>query len=136
MFGITHVVAVDGYSRKIVGLITIPKKNPIVIYDLLFLPLLNSRGLWELVRVDHGTEFALIISAQKYLSHQRHNQSREPVLQSLSRQNHRAERIWPEVNQRINYPVKRLLLAMENNEEIHMGDDETRFCVLDHYVGY
>lgn len=30
MFGITHVVAVDGYSRKIVGLITIPKKNPIV----------------------------------------------------------------------------------------------------------
>ena len=61
IFGITHVVAVDGYSRKIVGLITIPKKNPIVIYDLLFLPLLNSHGLWEQVRVDHGTEFALII---------------------------------------------------------------------------
>ena len=26
MFGITHVVAVDGYSRKIVGFITIPNK--------------------------------------------------------------------------------------------------------------
>ena len=36
MFGVTHVVAVDGYSRKIVGFITIPKKNPILIYDLLF----------------------------------------------------------------------------------------------------
>ena len=126
MFGITHVVAVDGYSRKIVGFITIPKKNPIVIYDLLFLPLLNSHGLSDQVR---GTEFALIISAQMYLSHFRHNQSREPVLQSLSRQNHRAERIWPELNQRINYPIKRLLIEMENNEDINMGDDVTRFCV-------
>jgi hypothetical protein len=27
MFGITHVVAVDGYSRKFVGFITIPPKN-------------------------------------------------------------------------------------------------------------
>jgi hypothetical protein len=129
MFGITHVVAVDGYSRKFVGFITIPKKNPILIYDLLFLPLLHSNGLWDQVRVDHGTEFALIISAQKHLSPFRNIQSREPVLQSLSRQNHRAERIWPELNQRINYPIKRVLISMENNEEINMGDDVTRFCV-------
>ena len=26
MFGLTHVLAIDGYSRKIVGFITIPKK--------------------------------------------------------------------------------------------------------------
>ena len=26
MFGVTHVLAIDGYSRKIVGFITIPKK--------------------------------------------------------------------------------------------------------------
>lgn len=129
MFGITHVVAVDGYSRKIVAFITIPKKNPIIIYKRLFLPLLQSQGLWDQVRVDHGAEFALVISAQRYLSHFRHNQRCEPVLQSLSCQNHRAERIWPEVNQRINYPIKRLLISMENNEEIQMGDDLTRFCV-------
>ena len=43
----------------------------------------------------------------------------------MSRQNHRAERIWPEINQRINYPIKRI---MENNE-INMGDDLTKFCV-------
>ena len=29
MYGIVHILAVDGYSRKIVGFITIPKKNPI-----------------------------------------------------------------------------------------------------------
>ena len=39
MFGVTHVLAIDGYSRKIVGFITIPKKTPI---HLLFRPLLLS----------------------------------------------------------------------------------------------
>ena len=51
------------------------------------------------------------------------------MLQSLSRQNHRAEIIWPEVNQRINYPIKQLLLDMENNEERCKGDETTKFCV-------
>ena len=39
------------------------------------------------------------------------------------------ERIWPEVNHRINYPIKRLLLDMENNGEIDMGEETTKFCV-------
>ena len=129
MFSITHVVAIDGYSRKIVGLITIPKKNATVIYDLLFQPLLHSVGLWDQLRVDHGTEFALIITAQQHLSQHRQNRSRQPVLQSLSRQNHRAERIWPEVNRRINYPFKCALIDMENREKLNMGNDVTRFCV-------
>ena len=30
MLGVTHVVAVDGYSRNIVGFVTIPKKNAIM----------------------------------------------------------------------------------------------------------
>ena len=47
MFGVTHVVAIDGCSRKIVGFVTIPKKNPILIYDMLFRPLLLSQGLWD-----------------------------------------------------------------------------------------
>lgn len=63
-FGVTHVAAIDGYSRKIVGFVTVPKKNAIMIYDLLFRPLLLSQGRWDQVRVDHGTEFALIITAQ------------------------------------------------------------------------
>ena len=129
MFGVTHVVAIDGNSRKIVGFITIPKKNASVIYDLLFRPLLHSQGLWDQVRVDHGTEFALVITAQQYLSQYRQNHNHQPVLQSLSRQNHRAERIWPEINQRVNYPLKQVLIDMENNEELNMGDEVTKFCV-------
>ena len=129
-FGVTHVVAIDGYSRKIVGFITIPKKNSIVIYDLLFRPLLLLYGMWAQVRVDHGTEFALIITAQQHLAqHHQQNQSCHPVLQSLSRQNHRAERVWPEINNYINYPVKRVLIEMESAEEINMGDEVTKFCV-------
>lgn len=129
MFGVTHVVAVDGYSRKIVGFITIPKKNAIAIYDLLFRPLLLTEGLWEQVRVDHGTEFSLLITAQVLLSPQRQNQDHQPVLQSLSRQNHRAECIWVEVNQRVNYPIKRVLVDMENSEEIDMENESIKFCV-------
>lgn len=130
MFGVTHVLAIDGYSRKIVGFITIPKKNPIVIYDLLFRPLLLSEGMWDQVRVDHGTEFTLVVAAQVYLSSLRQNPSHHlPVLQSLSRLNHRAERIWPEVNQRVNYPVKHVLVDMENNGEIDMSDEVIKFCV-------
>ena len=33
MFGVTHVIAIDGYSSKIVGWSTMPVKNNLVIYD-------------------------------------------------------------------------------------------------------
>lgn len=36
MFGVTHVLTVDGYSRKIVGMVTMPVKNAIMIYHILF----------------------------------------------------------------------------------------------------
>ena len=45
MFGVTHMVAVDGYSCKIVGFITLPQKNAILIYDLMFRPLLLTQGM-------------------------------------------------------------------------------------------
>ncbi len=54
---VTHILAGDGFSRKIVVLITIPRKNPIAIYHALMRPLLISEGLWDQVRVDHGAEF-------------------------------------------------------------------------------
>ena len=49
MYGVVHVLAVDGYSRKIVGFIT-PRKNPIAIYGYLFRPVLSRCGIW---RTDH-----------------------------------------------------------------------------------
>ena len=57
-------------------------------------------------------------------------QDQPPALQSPSRQNHRVERMLPEVNQRVNYPVKRVLVEMESNGEIDMTDDVVKFCVL------
>ena len=36
MFGVTHICAVDGYSGKIVGFITLPIKNNVEIYEHLF----------------------------------------------------------------------------------------------------
>ena len=110
MYGVTHVMAVDGFSRKTVGMISIPLKNPITIYHTLMRLLLIFEGLWQQSRLDHDTEFVLVVAAQQYLAGQRLWQDRHPVLQSTSRQNHRLERMWPEVTQRINYPVKRILL--------------------------
>ena len=53
-----HVLA--GYSRKIVGVVTMPVKNAITIYHTLLRPLLVTEGLWDQIRVDYGTEFALV----------------------------------------------------------------------------
>ena len=128
-FGVTHVAAIDGYSRKIVGFITIPRKNAIAIYHALFKPMLINEGLWEQVRVDHGREFALIITIQKELQSLRRNSNHRPVLQSMSTQNHRVERLWPEINQRINYPIKRILVMMESAGELDLSNDKDKFSV-------
>ena len=36
MFGVTHVIARDGYSGKIVGFMTMPIKNNLAIYESVF----------------------------------------------------------------------------------------------------
>ena len=36
MFGVTHVIAIDGYSRMIVAHLTIPVKNNILIYEQVY----------------------------------------------------------------------------------------------------
>ena len=128
-FGVTHILAVDGYSRKIVGLITIPTKNATSIYNALMRPLLISEGMWEQVRVDHGTEFCLLVAMQRHLSNFRQRQSRLPALQTTSTNNHRVERMWVEVNQRVNYPVKQILVSMEGAQEIDMSNNVVKFCV-------
>ena len=70
--------------------------------------------------------FALIISVQQSLAPLRNNHTRIPVLQSTSRQNHRVERLWPDINQRINEQV---LVEMESNGEIDMSCEITKFSV-------
>ena len=86
MYGVTHVIAVDGYSGFIMGLITMPQKNNLVIYDKFFKPILLSFGLWDQVRVDHGREFYLLLYVQEQLQHLRRNQGRAPHVQSVSKE--------------------------------------------------
>ena len=129
MYGVVHILSVDGYSHKIVGFITLLTKNTLAIYRYLFKPILSEYGLWEQMRLDHCTEFALVKTVQEILSHLQQNSDRLPVLQSLSRHNHRAGKVWPEVNARINYPLKRILVGMEENNEIDMANSLTKFSV-------
>ena len=36
MFGVTHVLAIDGYSGKIVGSFSMPVKNNLLIYEKMY----------------------------------------------------------------------------------------------------
>ncbi len=44
-------------------------------------------------------------------------------------QNHPVERIWVEINSRVNYPVKACLIQMEENGEIDMASSMIKFCI-------
>ena len=46
----------------------------------------------------------------------------------LDIQNHRIERMWPEVNQRVNYRIKNALIEMVDADQLNMDDDLVRFC--------
>ena len=39
------------------------------------------------------------------------------------------EQLWPEVNNRVNYPSKRPLNEMENSQIIDMKDDVVKYCI-------
>ena len=44
-------------------------------------------------------------------------------------QNHIVERLWVEVNQRINYPLKQVLVDMTQKGDICMDDPLHQFCI-------
>ena len=90
-----------GYSCKIVGFFTLPVKK-CRSNICLFWPLLLKEGLWVQVGFDHGREFSLMLSVQQGLAGFRVREDRAPLLQTVSRENHLAERVSSEVNQRIN----------------------------------
>ncbi|CAL8275560.1 unnamed protein product [Arctogadus glacialis] len=46
MFGATHVLAIDGYSSKIVGYATMPVKNNRIIYGDVYRSAVLNYGLW------------------------------------------------------------------------------------------
>ena len=47
-------------------------------------------------------------------------------------QNHMIERVWVEVNKRVNYPIKKILVEMHQNSSIMVDDPRDSlhcFCV-------
>ncbi|XP_051793642.1 uncharacterized protein LOC127537676 isoform X2 [Acanthochromis polyacanthus] len=129
MFGVTHVLAVDGFSSKIVSHSTMPVKNNLTIYQEVFRNAVLQYGMWDQIRVDHGKEFYLTLFMQEKLASHRNNTVRQPYLQTASTQNHIVERMWAEVNNRVNYPLKTALLQLVDQEELDMEDNVTRYCV-------
>ena len=54
MFGVTHVMARDGYSGMIVAFSTMPVKNTLIIYDEIYSHFTMTYRLWGQVRVNGG----------------------------------------------------------------------------------
>ena len=44
-------------------------------------------------------------------------------------QNHTVERFWPEVNSRVNYPIKSCLIDLENRDVFDIDAAAHKFCV-------
>ncbi|XP_060782698.1 uncharacterized protein LOC132889896 [Neoarius graeffei] len=129
MFGVTHVVAIDGFSKKVVGHSTMPIKNNLAIYEDVFRPAVLANGMWDQVHLDHGKEFYLTLFIQELLSSHHYNQETRPYMQTPSTRNHIVERIWPEINNRVNYPLKTALLQLVDQEVLDMDDSLVRYCV-------
>ena len=47
----------------------------------------------------------------------------------MTLQNNLIERIWVEVNARVNYPIKAIMNEMVHTDIVDISDDSTKFCV-------
>ena len=47
MFGVTHAIAVDGYSRRIVGHASMPVKNNLIIYEEVYRYFQDSQSQFQ-----------------------------------------------------------------------------------------
>ena len=132
---------------------TIP--NPKLIHASFCRPMLLEYGIWDQVRVDQGKEWILMLYTQELLADQRRNTSRAPHLQTTSKmvkfvsiishwvhvfdcvtllavpvpQNHCVERMWVEINGRVNYPVKACLVTLEERGDIDLDCPHQKFCI-------
>ena len=125
----THVIMIDGCSRLITGYAAMPIKNAITIYEHIFRPAIQQFGIWDQVRMDNGNEFCLVKFVQRRLAHLRYDQRREPFRTTPSTSNYVVERIWPEINSRINYPVKRAITIIIDEDDFDMNDLVFKFCL-------
>ena len=86
-------------------------------------------GLLDQVRVDGGQEFNLVCHIQEYLRDQRRNPATDAFKSIKSTDNNNIERIWVEVNSRVNYPIKNALGQFATDGLIDMTQDHVKFGV-------
>ena len=129
-YGVTYVLARDGYSGKVVGSTVMPRKNNHLVYENVYRKAILEYGLWDQVRVDHGREFYLVlyIHERLRLAGRGHPQI-SPYVQTTSTNNHIIERIWVELNHRVTYPVKQVIVSMDDQGTIDMSCTVTKFAV-------
>lgn len=132
MFGITYILARDGYSGKIVGSSIMPTKNNLTIYEEVYVKLTQEYGLFDELRVDHGREFYLMLYVHEKLRERRGNSEVVAYRQTPSTQNHIIERMWVELNRRVSYPLKRVLIEMTESNLIDMNDESCKYSV--HFI--
>ena len=51
-----------------------------------------------------------------------------PTKKTRSTKNYVVERFWPEVNMRINYPLKRAMNHIVENRDLDISDEILKFC--------
>ena len=95
----------------------------------IYRPVLTSTGIFDQLRVDKGKEWVLLLFVQELLAGHRYNQDRPAHFKSASTDNYTIERIWPEVNCRINYPINNILVDLEEREVFDLTDEAVKYCV-------
>ena len=102
-----------------------PQKNEII-YEDVYCDCVLQYGLWDEIRVDHGRECYLTLYVQEQL---RGDTQIAPYVQTSSAHNHIIERVWVEVNQRVTYSIKRIIVEMDDQHVINMESDTERSCI-------
>ena len=117
MFGVTHVMARDGYFGMIVVFSAMPVKNNLFIYDEIYSHFKVTYGLWDQVRVNGGQESNLVCHNQEYLRDQRRNLAIDPFKSTKL------------TDSRVNCPIKLPLRKYGTDDLIDMTEGHGRFAV-------
>ena len=78
--------------------------------------------------MNYGRKFNLVIFVQQLLSVYRNDDSRESCKQTRSTKSYIEQRLWPEVNMKINYPLKCAINHIAENEDLDISDEILTFC--------
>ena len=67
-------------------------------------------------------EFVLTTFVQELIESYCYSRNKTPLKQTVSTDNYVVERFWPEVNSRVNYPIKKILLKIVDEYDCDLND--------------